>query len=170
MISKKMEKALNDQIKNELFSSYLYVSMAMYFHSVSLKGFAHWMEIQAQEERMHAEKFMAHINDTGGRVILQALEKPAFKFSSPLHAFEETLKHERFITGKINELVRLSIKENDHAANAMLQWFVTEQVEEEATADELVQQLKLIGDSGQGIIMLDRELGTRTFTPPAAAE
>ena len=86
------------------------------------------------------------------------------------NVFEETLKHERFITGKINELVKLSVKENDHAANAMLQWFVTEQVEEEATADELVQQLKLIGDSGQGIIMLDRELGTRTFTPPAAAE
>jgi ferritin len=168
MLSKKMEKALNDQVKNEMYSAYLYLSMAMYFQSVNLKGFAHWMQVQMQEEMFHAEKFRGYINDRGGRVILQALEKPAADFGSVVQAFEETLKHEKFITGKINNLVKLSMQENDHATNAMLQWFVNEQVEEEATADEILQQLKLIGDNGHGIIMIDRELGQRVYTPPAA--
>ena len=166
MIAKKMEQALNDQIKHEQFSAHLYLSMAMYFHSRNLKGFANWMEVQAKEEQTHAERMIKFVNDTGGRVILQGLQKPAAEFNSPAHAFEETLKHERFITGRINDLVKLSTEENDHAANAMLQWFVTEQVEEESTADEILQQLKLVGDGGYGLLMLDRELGQRVFTPP----
>ncbi len=166
MISQKMEQALNDQIKNELYSAYLYLSMAQYFHSLSLKGFANWMEVQAKEEQAHAEKFISYVNDAGGRVVLQAIDQPPSEFESARQIFEETLKHERFVTGKINELVTLAISENDHATNTMLMWFVTEQVEEEATADEFLQQIKLVGDKGHGILMLDRELGARTFVPP----
>jgi len=167
MISQKMEQALNEQIKNELYSAYLYKSMAMYFHSLSLKGFANWMTVQVQEEQAHAEKFMDYVNDAGGRVLLQAIDQPPSEFNSPLHVFEETLKHERLVTSKINDLMKLSLEENDHAANAMLQWFVTEQVEEEATADEFVQQLRLVGNNGHGILMLDREMAGRVFVPPA---
>jgi len=167
-MTEKMEKALNDQVKNEMYSAYLYLSMAMYFQSKNLSGLASWMQVQMQEEMFHAEKFRAYINDRGGKVILQALEQPPSDFGSPVNAFEETLKHEKFITSKINDLVKLSLDENDHATGAMLQWFVNEQVEEEATADEILQQLKLIGDNGYGIIMMDRELGQRVFTPPAA--
>ena len=166
MISGKMEQALNEQIKNELYSAYLYLSMAMYFQAQSLKGFANWMGIQAKEEQAHAEKFMNYVNDAGGRVLLSAIDQPAADFNSALHVFEETLKHERMVTGKINDLVKLAREENDNAAYAMLQWFVTEQVEEEATADEFIQQLKLIGDNGYGILMLDREMAGRVFVPP----
>jgi len=169
MISKEMERALNEQIKNELYSSYLYLSMAMYFHSLSLKGFTNWMEVQAKEEQTHAEKFMNYVNDAGGRVVLRAIDQPPSDFDSPLHVFEETLKHERFVTGKINDLVKLAREENDNATYAMLQWFVTEQVEEEATADEFVQQLKIIGDNGHGLLMLDREMAGRVFVPPTDA-
>lgn len=169
MISGKMEHALNEQVKYELYSAYLYVSMAMYFHGLSLKGFANWMEVQAKEEQMHAEKFMRYINDAGGRVVLQAIDQPPAEFTSPLQVFEETLKHERFVTSRINGLVALAREENDNAAYAMLQWFVTEQVEEEATADEFVNQLKIIGDNGHGLLMLDREMAGRVFTPPTPA-
>lgn len=169
MLTKKMEKALNDQVKNEMYSAYLYLSMGMYFQSRNLTGLASWMQVQMQEEMFHAEKFRAYINNRGGKVILQALEQPPSDFGSPVNAFEETLKHEKFITSKINDLVKLSIGENDHATTTMLQWFVNEQVEEEATADEILQQLKMIGDNGYGILMMDRELGLRTFTPPATA-
>jgi ferritin len=169
MISGKMEQALNEQVKYELYSSYLYMSMAMYFHGLSLKGFANWMEVQAKEEQAHAEKFMHYINDAGGRVVLQAIDQPPADFKSPQQVFEETLKHERFVTGRINGLIALAREENDNAAYAMLQWFITEQVEEEATADEFVNQLKIIGDNGHGLLMLDREMISRVFVPPTAA-
>jgi ferritin len=164
-----MEQALNEQVKYELYSSYLYMSMAMYFHGLSLKGFANWMEVQAKEEQAHAEKFMHYINDAGGRVVLQAIDQPPADFKSPQQVFEETLKHERFVTGRINGLIALAREENDNAAYAMLQWFITEQVEEEATADEFVNQLKIIGDNGHGLLMLDREMISRVFVPPTAA-
>jgi len=169
MLSKKMNDAINDQINAEMYSSYLYLSMAAHFESVNLKGFANWMEVQAKEEQMHAEKFMRYINDAGGRVVLQAIDQPPAEFTSPLQVFEETLKHERFVTSRINGLVALAREENDNAAYAMLQWFVTEQVEEEATADEFVNQLKIIGDNGHGLLMLDREMAGRVFTPPTPA-
>jgi len=168
MISGKMEQAINEQVKYELYSAYLYLSMAMYFHTKSLKGFGNWMEVQAKEEQAHAEKMMHYINDAGGRVVLQAIDQPPADFNSPLHVFEETLKHEQFVTGRINGLVALAREENDNAAYAMLQWFVTEQVEEEASADEFVQQLKIIGDNGHGLLMLDREMVGRAFVPPTA--
>lgn len=165
MLSERMLKALNKQVNAELYSAYLYLSMSAYFESINLKGFANWMRVQAQEELTHAMKFFDYINERGGRVEMMAIEKPPTGWDSPLHVFEETYKHEVNVTNMINELVNMAVEEKDHATYNMLQWFVAEQVEEEASADEIKQQLSLIGKDGRGILMLDRELGQRTFTP-----
>jgi ferritin len=169
MLSEKMEQALNKQVNAELYSAYLYLSMAAYFHSINLNGFATWMTVQNLEETAHAMKFYHFINERGGCIWLEAIDKPATKWSSPLDVFEETLKHEEKVTGLINNLVDLAIAERDHATNAFLQWFITEQVEEEASANEVIQNLKLAGSDPNSLFMLDREMGTRVFTPPAAA-
>ena len=166
MLSERMLNALNRQVNAELYSSYLYLSMAAYFESINLKGFANWMRVQAQEELTHAMRFFDYINERGGVVKLAAIEQPPTEWKSPLDVFEATYKHEVKVTGMINSLVNLAMKEKDHATYNMLQWFVAEQVEEEASADEIRQQLKLIGKDGRGILMLDRELGQRVFTPP----
>lgn len=167
MLSKKMEAALNSQCNAETYSAYLYLSMAAYFQSVSLGGFANWMRVQAQEELTHAMKFYDFINERGGRVTLTAIDAPPTKWKSTLDVFEATLSHEQKVTGLINDLVNLALKDKDHASQIFLQWFVSEQVEEEDSADEIVQKLKLIGKDGSGIFMLDRELGQRTFVAPA---
>ncbi|MFB0505828.1 MAG: ferritin [Thermodesulfobacteriota bacterium] len=169
MLNKKIQPALNQQLIAELYSSYLYLSMSAYFQSVNLPGFANWMRVQAQEELVHAMKFYDFINERGGRVMLQQIEAPLTEWSSPLDVFENAYKHEQKVTGLINDLVNLAAGERDHATNIFLQWFVTEQVEEEASADEVVQQLKLVGDDSGGLFMLDREMGQRVFTPPAAS-
>ena len=161
-----MLEELNKQVNAELYSAYLYLSMAAYFESINLKGFANWMRVQAQEELTHAMRFFDYINERGGVVKLAAIEQPPTEWKSPLDVFEATYKHEVKVTGMINSLVNLAMKEKDHATYNMLQWFVAEQVEEEASADEIRQQLKLIGKDGRGILMLDRELGQRVFTPP----
>jgi ferritin len=168
MIGKKMEKALNGQINAELYSSYLYLSMATYFDSIDLPGFANWMRIQHQEEEFHGLKFFDYIQERGGRVTLQAIEAPPSEWTSPLNAFEETLKHEQKVTGLINDLVYLARDERDNASEIFLQWFVTEQVEEEDNVNTILAQLRLIKDKPQGLFMLDKDLGQRTFTPPAA--
>jgi len=165
MIGKKIENAMNEQIKHEAFSAYLYYSMAAYFHSKSLDGMAQWMKSQAQEEFAHALRFFNHINDRGGRIELQTLEKPQTEWESPIAAFKAALVHEEFITGKINDLAKLADDENDRAAGIMLQWFVTEQVEEEDSVSTVIDMLDLIGDSGHGILMADRELGSRVAGP-----
>lgn len=165
MLSKKMEKELNNQLNAELFSAYLYLSMSAYCESSNLKGFANWMRVQALEERDHAMKFFNFIHDRGGRVLMQPIEGPDTKWKSPLHVFQETYKHEQLVTRLINKLVDLAEKESDHATRNFLQWFVEEQVEEEASADDIVQQLKLVGSQGHGIFMIDRELGQRVYTP-----
>ena len=167
MISEKMQSAFNDQINAEIHSAYLYWSMVAYFESINLKGFASWMRCQVQEEAVHATKFFDFISERGGRVALQTIEGPATEWDSPLAAFEGAYAHEQLITGRINDLVKLAREENDNAAEIFLQWFVTEQVEEEASADEVVQQLKLMAGAPGGLFMLDRELGQRVFTPPA---
>ena len=167
MLSERMMKALNKQLNAELYSAYLYLSMAAYFESKNLKGFANWMRVQAQEELMHAMKFFDYINERGGRVYLEAIEKPPTEWKSPLDVFEATYEHEVKVTSMINDLVNMSMEEKDHATYNMLQWFVAEQVEEEASADEIRQQLRMIKEDGRGIMMLDRELKQRTFTPPA---
>jgi ferritin len=160
-LSKKMQDALNEQIKEELFSSYLYLSMAAYCESVNLPGFAHWMQTQSGEELEHAMKFFGYIHDRGGRVLLQALDQPAAEFGGPTDLFEKTLAHEQYITGRIHQLYALAVEENDYASLSMLQWFVDEQVEEEKNASEILEVLKMIGDKGQGLIMLDRQLASR---------
>ena len=170
MLSDKMEEALNNQINFELFSAYAYLGLVALFESLNLKGFAHWMRIQTQEECGHAMKMFGFVHDRDGAVKLQQIDEPPAGCSSPLEAFEFALGHERKVSGRINDLVDLALEERDHASNNFLQWFVTEQVEEEATASEIVQQLKLVGDDTNGLILLDRELGQRPPPAPAGGE
>ena len=168
MISKNIENALNEQVNAELYSAYLYLSMESYFKAQNLNGFANWMRVQTQEEVSHAMKIYDFINERGGRVLLKAIEGPETDWDSALAVFKAAYEHEQKVTGLINNLVDLAIKEKDHATNSFLQWFVNEQVEEEASADEIVQQLKMMEKAPGGMFMLDRELGQRVFTPPAA--
>ncbi len=167
MISKKMEDALNEQVNAELYSAYLYLSMESYFKAQNLNGFANWMRVQTQEEVTHATKIYEFISERGGRAILKAIEGPQTEWDSALAVFNAVYKHEQKVTGLINDLVDLAIKEKDHATNSFLQWFVNEQVEEESSADGIVQQLKMMENAPGGMFMLDRELGQRVFTPPA---
>lgn len=165
MLNKRIEKALNEQIQAEFFSAYLYLSISAYFETLNLSGFAHWTRLQFDEEQGHAMKLFDYICERSGQATLFAIEQPQHTWESPLAAFEQILEHEQMITGKINDLVGISIEENDHATVAMLQWFVTEQVEEEAQADKNVQDMKLIKDSPSGLFMLSRELHKRTLDP-----
>ncbi len=168
MVSEKMSEALNRQLNAELYSAYLYLAMAAFFYDRGLNGFANWMMVQNQEETLHAMKFFNYLKDRGGRIKLTAIEQPPGEWSSPLEVFEATLKHEEKVTGLIHQLVDLAQAERDHATNAFLQWFVTEQVEEEASANDIVQRLRLIGNDANALFVLDRELATRVFTPPTA--
>ncbi len=170
MISKKMEEALNSQLNKELFSSYLYLSMATYLETNNYVGMAQWMRLQAEEEHEHSMKFFTFIQKIGGRVILEQIDKPQSDWDSAQKAFEDALAHEEFITKHINELTDLAISERDHSTKTFLQWYVDEQVEEEAAANEIVQKFNLIGESKSGLYMLDTELGTRTSTPDPTAE
>jgi len=169
MLDPKMEEAFNNQINAEIYSSYLYLSMAAYFESANLGGFANWMRVQVQEENLHAMKMFDYVNERGGRVILKAIEAPKTEWESPLEVFEDTYKHEQHVTSLINELVSLAQELKDHATESFLQWFVDEQVEEEQSADKVVQHLKLMEGFKGGLFMMDRELGQRVFTPPADA-
>lgn len=161
MLSKSLQNALNEQIKNELYSAYVYLSMSAHFEAANLRGFAHWMRVQSQEEVAHAMRIFDFINDRGGRVVLQAIDEPPADFKSPLEVFQKALEHERKVTEMIHKLYELAVKGNDYPAQVMLQWFIEEQVEEEKSATEVVEQLKLIGDQGAGLFMLDRQLGER---------
>lgn len=169
MISKTIQEAINSQINAELYSSYLYLAMEAYFESQSLHGFASWMRCQTQEEIVHAMKMYDFIHERGGRVILGQIAAPKIQWISPLDAFQDAYAHEQKVTALINALVDLAIAEKDHASNNFLQWFVAEQVEEESSASTVVDKLKLIGSSGDGLFNLDKELAQRVFTPPAAA-
>jgi len=164
MLSQKMQEALNKQLNAELYSAYLYLSMSAYFQSLNLSGFANWMRVQAQEELMHGMKFYDYINERGSRILLQPIEAPPAEWASPLEVFEATYGHEQKVTALINELVNIATAEGDHATKIFLQWFVSEQVEEEASANEVVQKLKLIGDSPNGLLMMDQEFAARVFT------
>ena len=157
----RIEKAFNEQLNAEVYSSYLYLSMNAYFHSLNLPGFANWMMVQAQEELQHGMKFYDFIVDQGGRVILTTIEGPQLKWDSPLAALEDQQAHENKVTGLINKLVDLSLEVKDHAAHEFLQWFVKEQVEEEANARDLVTKAAMVGEDGPGLFMLDRELASR---------
>ncbi len=167
MLKKKMLKALNEQINAEMYSSYLYLSMESNFQSLSLSGFASWMRGQVQEEMFHGMKIYDFINERGGVVTLDAIKKPESSWKTPLAAFEHVLKHEIFVTSLINDLVELAIAEKDHATQIFLQWFVSEQVEEEASVNEIVDKLKLIKNDSSGLFFLDAEMGKRIFSIPA---
>ena len=160
-LSQKMQDALNTQIKEELASAYIYMSMAAYCESINMSGSARWMMAQAQEEQAHAMKIYDYIHDRGGRVKLQALGQPPVEFDGIVDVFEKTLAHEQFITGCIHDLYALAVEEKDYASLGILQWFVDEQVEEEDTAGKILDTFKMIGDKGQALFMLDRQLGQR---------
>ncbi|MBU1249437.1 MAG: ferritin [Proteobacteria bacterium] len=166
MLSKSIEKAMNEQIKWEFFSGYMYLSMATYFHELGLTGFAIWMENQYEEEVFHALKMYKYVTEAGGRVKMQAIDQPQHDWKSALDCMEYSLKHENMVTKRINDLASLAQDERDHATFIFLQWYVSEQVEEEANFGDVVNKLKLVGDGG-GLFMLDRELGARTFVRPA---
>jgi ferritin len=166
MISKKMEKAFNDQINAELYSEYLYLGMSAYCETIDLPGFAAWMLQQSIEERIHAMRFYNFVFDRDGRVILEAIAKPQSEYKSILDMFENVLKHEQHVTKLIHDLYALAVKENDYAAQVELQWFIAEQVEEEKTAKDIIQQLKWIGDESTALFMLDQKMSQRP-TPTA---
>ena len=161
MLSKVMQDGINEQIKNELYSAYLYLSMSAHCESINLPGCANWMRMQELEERVHALKLFDFVNERGGRVTLQAIDQPPVEFESPLGIFEQTLEHERKVTAMINRLYKLALEGSDYPTQVMLQWFIEEQVEEEASAEQIVETLKMIGEKTQALLMLDRELGRR---------
>ena len=161
MLSKNMLAEMNEQIKHELYSAYLYLSMAAHFEVVDLSGFASWMRIQAAEEQEHALKFFDHILDRGGKVVLQTIDQPSVEFGSPTSVFEEVLEHEQKVTALIHKLYTLAVQENDYASQLFLGWFVNEQVEEEKNASLIVNTLKMVGDKGIALHRLDHELGER---------
>ena len=163
MLSKRIEKELNDQINAEYWSAYFYLSMAAYFENRNLPGFANWMKVQYQEEISHVMKFFDYINERGGRVLLKPIDAVKTDWKDEIEIFEDTFEHEQKVTGLINNLVNISFEEKDHATHNMLQWYVSEQVEEESSADEILQQLKMLKGNNHGLLMLDRELMQRTF-------
>ena len=162
MISPSLTDALNEQLKHELYSSYLYLAMSAYSDSQSLTGFAHWMRLQADEEREHAMKFYDFVLDRDGRVTMPALPQPPRDFGTPVNLFEQVLAHEQEVTSLIEQLYRKAEAEQDRATQVFLQWFITEQVEEEKTASQILETLRMAGDNKVALLMLDRELGART--------
>jgi ferritin len=167
MIDKRLEKQINYQINRELYSAYLYLSMSSYLEDKGLAGMANFMKVQAEEENFHAMKFFNYLVERGGRVVLDAIEKPPVEFDSPQAVFTESLKHEKIVTDLINKLMDLAIEVNDHAARSFLNWYVDEQVEEEDSFQSIIDKLDLVGGKGHGLLMLDKDLGARVFTPPA---
>ncbi len=165
MISPKMLKALNIHLNEEFYSSYFYLSMAAYFEAKNLKGFANWFRIQSTEEQMHGMKFFDFILQKGGKVSLAQINTPKLEWKSISEVFADTLKHEQKISGLINKLVETALLEKDYATHTFLQWFVTEQVEEEANVEEIIQKIEMIGDNKSGLYMLDNELGARVASP-----
>lgn len=161
MISAKIEKALNDQLNREMESGYIYLGMAAYFNSLNYTGFEHWMKLQATEELKHAMKFFGHIEERMGRVTLDSIKTPQKEWKSTLNAFEDAFKHEQYVTENINKIVTLAREEKDYATENFLQWFVAEQVEEEAAAADVVAKLKMAGDSANALMILDSILGKR---------
>lgn len=166
MLKKTIEKRLNLQINREMYSAHLYYAMAAYFESINLGGFTNWMRVQALEELSHTDRLFKYIGDRGGRVTMEAIEAPPAEWKTSLNVLEHTYEHECAVSESINECLTLAQKQNDHATQVFLQWFVSEQIEEEASADAVVQKLKLIGKDTGGLYLLDAELAQRVFVPP----
>ncbi|MBN1684090.1 MAG: ferritin [Gammaproteobacteria bacterium] len=169
MLDKKMQKALNEQINKEIYSAYLYLAMSAYFEGQNLKGFANWMYIQAQEEMTHALKFYHFIIDRRGDVEMYSVDAPKKQWKDAVEVFQAVLSHEQKVTASIHQLVHLALELKDYATESFLRWFVDEQVEEESSADEILQRVKLAQKEPSALFFLDNELAQRTFTPPAQA-
>jgi ferritin len=170
MLSQSVQDALNNQINLEFASAYAYLAMSGYFESANLTGFAGWMRVQYQEELTHALRLFDHMHDRGGTVKLEAITEPKAKFKSALEAFEAALAHEQKVTASIHNLYALAAKENDYATQTMLQWFINEQVEEERNVGQVVDWLKMAGDSPVALLMLDQKLGQRGGETEAEGE
>lgn len=166
MINEKLEAAFNDQINKEFYSEYLYLSMQAYFHRHNLQGFVNWMQVQVQEEHAHALGMFNYLDERGGKVELEAIDKPQTDWNSPLHVFEEVLKHEEYVTSRINALMDVAEEVRDRAALSFLDWYLKEQVEEEANVGGVLQTLKLIKDDANALLLLDKDLAQRTFVQP----
>jgi ferritin len=165
MIGKKLNDAMNEQIKNELESYYIYLSMAAWLHSKALDGMGHWMRVQAHEEMLHAMKFFNHLIDRGGKVALKDLKQLKIQWKSPLDVFQDAFEHEKFISKKINDLMSIARQEKEYASEPLLAWFTDEQIEEEANASKITEQLEMVGADKSGLLMLDRELAARAYPP-----
>ena len=168
MLNNKLEQQINDQIQYEFFSAYLYLSMSVWFETKNLKGFANWMRIQFQEEQAHALHMLDYVNGRGATVKLQALQVPKHTWENIIDVFKDTLEHEQSVTKRINDLVSEASNEKDHASFNFLQWYVGEQVEEEANVSQILEQLKLIEGTGPGLFMIDKDLQARVFVDPFA--
>ena len=169
MISNKMQDSINDQVAAEFYSAHLYLSMSAYLESIDLPGFANWMRVQYQEEISHGMKMFDYVIERDGRAAVQAIDLPQVDWDGPLRVVEAVLEHEQKVTALINNLMDIALSEKDHATSIFLQWFVNEQVEEEASAKGIVQHLKMLGNSKAGLFQIDRELGARVFAPSATA-
>ncbi|MBK8049236.1 MAG: ferritin [Anaerolineales bacterium] len=161
MISETLQKAMNAQVTKEFYASQLYLAMSAHFEAVNLRGFAHWMRVQSDEERGHALRFFDYVLERGGSAELGAVDAPPAEFGAPIEIFKEALGHEQKVTASINAIYALALKENDYAAQAFLQWFVSEQVEEEANATEMIDRLHMAGDNSAALLMLDSEVKAR---------
>ena len=166
MINEKLEKAFNEQINKEFYSEYLYLAMKTYFMEQNLMGFVNWFDVQVQEEHAHAIGLLNYINERGGKIELMPIDKPEFSGTNPLEIFEEVLKHEQYVTSRINALYDVAEDLKDRAAMKFLDWYIDEQVEEEASVDGVLSTLKLIGEDKNALLLLDKDLATRTFVAP----
>ncbi|MBQ8475783.1 ferritin [bacterium] len=166
MITEKMQQAFLSQINKELYSEYLYLSMKAYFADKNLKGFVNWMSIQVQEEHAHAMGMFDYVIERGGRVTLDAIERPKNDWANPLEVFKDVLAHEEYVTSQINLLYDTALETKDRAAQLFLNWYIREQVEEEASAADILGRLELIGDDKHALLDLDKELMTRVLNPP----
>lgn len=167
MISPKIQDAINSQINAEFWSAYLYLAMAMHFESEGRSGIANWFRIQFKEEQAHAEIFINYLCSRGGRVVLKPIDAVPESWPNALGAFEDTLAHEQKVTALINNLYALAEAEHDYATRGKLDWFVAEQVEEEETAKNIIDRLKLVGEEGMALFMFDQEMATRVYNVPA---
>ncbi len=170
MFTDRLQDAINQQINSEMYSAHLYLSMAAYFETLSLTGFAHWMRMQFEEETSHALKLFDYVNDRNGRVALRAIEQPPVEFESPHSVMRLALEHERLVTNMINDLYTLAVSERDYPSHVLLEWFVSEQVEEEKALTEIVDHMDIIRDDGAGLLILDARLGDRTAEESAEGE
>ena len=166
MISEKLQEAFNDQINKEFYSEYLYLAMKVYFQELNLQGFVNWFDVQVQEEHAHAMGMVNYLNDRGGKVDLKKKKKPVVEGNTPLEVFEHVLRHEEYVTSRINHVMDVAEEVKDRAAMHLLDWYIKEQVEEEANVGGVLATLRLIGDDKKALLMLDKDLATRTFVAP----